>query len=331
MKKAAFSVLIFFFLFTLTALPAAAYPDPAVKEVYANDELEGYSLPYNLILPANYDESGSYPVILLLHGAGERGNDNEKQMKNAVDNLYKTRPELMADVIMLVPQCPAEEQWVDWPWTDGNYSTDEIPESKALSTAIKLLGEVLDNYACDRDRVYLMGLSMGGFGTWDALVRHGELFAAAVPICGGGDVSKADILKEIPIWCVHGTADQTVPFAGTEALYNAITAAGGDRITFDAVQDGTHGVWNHASTDGDLIDWMFEQNLTLRYPHETEPESEAAEAESTDDTQAADNTQAADPAPAPEGTNPLPILLAIAAIVIIGAAAALIITKRSNK
>ena len=278
-------VLLSFLLFltllcaAMTVSVSATRPDEArtLKEVYVNDALDGYEIPYVLYLPANYDESKSYPVLLLLHGAGERGNDNELQLFHAVDELYETRQALMDECIFLVPQCPTDELWVDWPWENGNYNLDEIPESKALSTVMKILDGVLKNYAADTDRVYIMGISMGGFGTWDALVRHEPIFAAGVPLCGGGDPSKADILKEIPIWCVHGTVDSAVPFAGTEEMYNTIVSAGGERITFEPMEGMNHNIWDYATTNGDLIDWLFAQNLQLRYPHapETEPVTEA--------------------------------------------------------
>ena len=261
----------------MTVSVSAIRPDEArtIKQVYVNEELDGYEIPYVLYLPANYDTSKSYPVLLLLHGAGERGNDNDLQLFHGVDELYETRQAVMDECIFLVPQCPLNEQWVDWPWVNGNYALDEIPESKALSTVMKLLGEILETYAADRNRVYIMGISMGGFGTWDALVRHESVFAAGVPLCGGGDPTKADLLKEIPIWCVHGTIDSAVPFAGTEEMYNTIVAAGGERITFEPMEGMDHNIWDYATTNGDLIDWLFAQNLELRYPPETEPVTEA--------------------------------------------------------
>lgn len=277
MKKAKFllSVLLCMtvLLGALCISVSAVRPDESrtQKAVYVNAELDGYEIPYVLYLPANYDEAKEYPVLLLLHGAGERGNDNELQLFHGVDELYETRQTLMDECIFLVPQCPLDELWVDWPWENGNYALDEIPESKALSTVMKLLNEILDTHAADKNRVYIMGISMGGFGTWDALVRHEATFAAGVPLCGGGDPSKADILKEIPIWCVHGTVDSAVPFAGTEEMYNTIVSAGGERITFEPMDGMDHNIWDYATTNGDLIDWLFAQNLELRYPPETEP------------------------------------------------------------
>jgi len=294
----------------LTLCVSAVRPDESrtIREVYVNDGLDGYRIPYVLYLPADYDENGSYPVLLFLHGADERGDDNERQLFHCVDELYDTRPALMDETIFLLPQCPADEQWVDWPWTDGCYSADEIPESRALSTVMEILDKVLTGYACDTDRVYIMGISMGGYGTWDALVRHESVFAAGVALCGGGDPTKAERLKEIPIWSAHGTADTTVPYTGTREMYDAITAAGGERITFVPIRGGGHLIWDDVIHGGEAADWLFAQNLTLRYP--PAPENEPAGEEQ----------------PAGEGGSPVGVIAAAAAALVI--AAALTVKKR---
>lgn len=308
----------------LSVSVSAARPEEArtLKQVYVNEELDGYEIPYVLYLPANYDEAKEYPVLLLLHGAGERGNDNELQLFHAVDELYETRQALMDECIFLVPQCPLNELWVDWPWENGNYALDEIPESKALSTVMKILDGVIKAYAADTNRVYIMGISMGGFGTWDALVRHEPIFAAGVPLCGGGDPSKVDILKEIPIWCVHGTVDSAVPFAGTEEMYNTIVAAGGERITFEPMEGMDHNIWDYATTNGALIDWLFAQNLELRYPPETEPVTEAV-------------TNPVEPGVEPvieqtgESSTPMAVVVVIA-VLAIGAVVGFVFTRKKK-
>lgn len=238
----------------------------AAYKTFESQQNTGYSLVYRIYVPADYDASKTYPVILFLHGAGERGNDNNLQVNSTVQNLFDTRPELLEQTIVVAPQCPLNEQWVDYPWSKGNYSSDTVKESKALSTAFEILSSVLGEYSCDTDRVYAMGLSMGGYGTWDMIVRHGDTFAAAVPLCGGGDASKADYLKNIPIWTYHGTADQTVRFKGTKAMVDAITAAGGEKIKFNAVEGAGHNIWTEATTNGELIDWLFAQKLSDRMP-----------------------------------------------------------------
>jgi dienelactone hydrolase len=142
--------------------------------------------------------------------------------------------------------------------------------SRALTAAYEVLQDVLGKYSCDRDRVYAMGLSMGGFGTWDLLMRYPDTFAAGVPICGGGDPSKAEILKNIPIWTRHGTADPTVPYAGTKGMYDAICAAGGEKIVFESVEGGVHNVWTDLTKNPELYKWLFAQKLSDRFPKEEE-------------------------------------------------------------
>lgn len=331
MKRLLRMILIFTVVssFFLLSFSVSAYPDNAVKEFYQNDAAgSGYKIAYTLFLPENYDAGKTYPLLLILHGAGERGDDNELQMKNAVQNLYDTRPELLNGSYVLCPQCPLDEQWVDYPWANGNYSTDEVPESRSMQTAIALLRDVIRNYSVDWNRVYVFGMSMGGYGTWDALVRHEALFAAGVPLCGGGDPSKAELLKEIPIWAYHGTADGAVQFAGTKEMVDTILGAGGERITFTPVEGGSHNMWDPASLNGDLIDWLYAQKLTLR--HDAPEEGLLPEPEP--DTEAVTE-------PVPEGETPaapsaavsVPVIVGIIAAVLVIAAAVTVTAMKKKK
>lgn len=260
------AILLFTCVFGSFADTRVSVLGESVAETKESKNNPGYTLPYRLYVPADYDPSKSYPVLLFLHGAGERGNDNESHVNATVQNLFNKRPDTLSQTIVICPQCPAGEQWVDYPWANGNYSTDSVKESKALSTAYEILESILDNFSCDKDRVYIMGLSMGGYGTWDMLVRHGDTFAAGVPLCGGGDPSKAEYLKDIPIWTYHGTADGTVKYEGTNEMYNAIVAAGGTKITFTSVENAGHNVWTEATCNAKLIDWLFAQRLYDRFP-----------------------------------------------------------------
>ncbi|MDO4815088.1 MAG: prolyl oligopeptidase family serine peptidase [Bacillota bacterium] len=267
MKKRAFCLLICM----LMLLSVPAYGDESqfpiaekfTEHVFVNEELDGFELPYRLFVPQKYNSQKEYPVILFLHGIGECGNDNSSQFQNGVQTLFDTCPELLEECIFILPQCPEGQQWVGTVPDDlfnGNYSTDTMAETEAMQSAIKLLESILAEYSCDKNRVYVMGLSMGGFGTWDALVRHGELFAAGVPLCGGGDEAYAKELADIPIWTYHGTADPIVEFDGTKHMVELITEAGGENIIFTAVENGTHDVWSEATTNPELIKWMFAQS-----------------------------------------------------------------------
>ena len=235
------------------------------------DETDGYTMPYRLFLPEDYEAGGSFPVLLFLHGAGQRGTDNENQLTVGVNRLFRADDRL-TETIIICPQCPEGEQWVDQDWSRGNYSTETIPESRAMRAVLSILDRVESEYRCDTDRVYAVGLSMGGFGVWDLLARHGERFAAGVPVCGGGDPEKAEALSEIPIWAYHGEKDPVVPFEGTKEMYESVSRFGKDRMIFTPIPDGEHAIWDQAFRSTEMIEWLFAQNLSLRAPA---PETEA--------------------------------------------------------
>ena len=145
---------------------------------------DGTELPYRIYVPSDYDPSKLYPVVTILHGAGERGSDNQSQLKNMVAELFNQTDSKYIDAIVICPQCPSGQQWVDTPWANGNYSVDSVPESNELQTAYELVEWTKYNLSTDHNRYYMMGLSMGGFGTWDMIMRHRDSFTAAVALCG---------------------------------------------------------------------------------------------------------------------------------------------------
>lgn len=220
------------------------------------------SMPYRLYVPENYDASKEYPVIVLLHGAGERGSDNISQLVHVFDDLFKTHKATW-DSIIIAPQCPSGKRWVETDWAKGDYDSSLIPEQQ-LGTVMKILETIKTQYNTDTDRTYAMGLSMGGFGTWNLLMNHSDVFAAGVPICGGADHRKAELMADVPVWTFHGTADGSVPYAGTETMVNAIKKAGGQKITFVTYEGAGHGIWKDAAQTEGLIDWLFAQKLSDR-------------------------------------------------------------------
>ena len=226
-------------------------------------ENNGFTLPYRLYIPKNYDCGEMYPLLVFLHGAGERGTDNEKQLLH-VQHLFNDPTSPVYDAIVLAPQCPEESQWVLWPWEKGNYNIDVTPESPGLETLCMLIDECRDFYNIDDDRLYVTGLSMGGFGTWDLLSRHGARFAAGMPVCGGGDPSYAELLKRIPVRMFHGSEDDAVPVACSRQMYAAIRKAGGQIIDYTEFDGAGHGIWGTVYEDRDNIDWLFSQTLTER-------------------------------------------------------------------
>ncbi len=255
---------------TTTSAPAKK-PDPKMsavsklinpqtafkKETFAASN--GINLPYRIYVPEDYSEDYAYPVVIFLHGAGERGTDNEKTLNNVIPNLYIKKTSPFYHAIVIVPQCPENMQWVNTPWANGNYSLDSVPISKSMTAAVELLDSVIGTYSVNTDRQYVMGLSMGGFGTWDLIMRYPERFAAAIPFCGGADPKQAENLAKIPIWTFHDTTDPTVPVSGTQATVEAIKAAGGTLITYTETSRYAHNVWTPGSQTPALPGWLFEQ------------------------------------------------------------------------
>ena len=227
------------------------------KKTFTADD--GFTLPYLIYLPADYNEDTAYPVLLFLHGAGERGTDNRNQLNNVIAKLYEDTSSPFYHTIVVAPQCPNDMQWVDTPWANGNYIQNRIPISKPLSAAVQMMDSLLTEYSINPNRQYVMGISMGGFGTWDLIMRYPDRFAAAVPICGGADPTKAKLLVDMPIWTFHDTTDGVVPCSGTQMMYKAMVNAGCKDVTYTETAQYGHGVWDAAvATDG-LFNWMFDK------------------------------------------------------------------------
>lgn len=225
---------------------------------------DGTQIAYRLYVPFDYDESRDYPVLLLLHGAGERGNDNMGNLVHIVSNLFNISKTPVTDAIIVAPQCPVGNQWVDTPWANGSYDTSRVKISNELRAVMEIMDAVEDEFSTDYDRYYVMGLSMGGFGTWDVLMRESDYFAAGVPICGGADPNMAEKLVNVPIWTFHGSADPTVPVSGTREMAAAMEAAGSTVFTYEEIAGAGHGIWGTVASRKDVIDWLFEQRLSDR-------------------------------------------------------------------
>lgn len=216
------------------------------------------TLPYRLYVPFNYTPEKSYPLLVNLHGAGLRGSDNQQHL-GFIDMAMKN-PELSVDeAIIIFPQCPENELWVDTSWSKGSYSLDSTPESNELKAVVELIGQLQEKYSVDASRIYAMGYSMGGYGTWNLLMNHPELFAAGVPMCGAGDPSKANVLKDIPVWAVHGALDPTVPVAGSRDMAAAIETAGAKDFHYTELPDAVHDVWNYTYGNAEIFTWLFNQ------------------------------------------------------------------------
>ena len=201
------------------------------------------SLGYLLSLPEGYDEDKSkrWPLVLFLHGAGERGADLEKNRAHGpFKELAKGRK---IPAIVIAPQCPAGDWWAS---------------EKMLAVVKGLLDDAEKRYRVDRSREVLTGLSMGGYGTWALAEMYPKRFAALAPICGNGDVSKVAVLKDVPIWTVHGDMDAAVPVQGTRDLVAALRAAG-SRVRYDEIAGGGHDTWTQTYAQDAFWGWLLAQ------------------------------------------------------------------------
>ena len=220
---------------------------------------EGDSLLYRLMRPLNNDESQKYALVLFLHGAGERGNDNSLQLTNGVNNFASNLNRKLFPCYVVVPQCEKGYRWVETDWKLPSHTMPDTP-SVYLNYTIKLIDSLIKNLNIDPKRIYITGISMGGFGTWDAISRWPKKFAAAVPVCGGADTSKAGIIKDIPIWAFHGEKDQVVLTSRSRNMIQALKKAGGNPKYTEYPELG-HNIWGKVYTNQDLLIWLFSQTL----------------------------------------------------------------------
>lgn len=223
---------------------------------------EGDVLLYRALLPENYDETKSYPLILFLHGAGERGNDNEKQLVHGAKMFLNDEVRAGFPAILLFPQCPQDEYWanVHIDRSEDGLKLDfskEMPPSRPMKLVQALMGEWLAKPQVDNSRIYVMGLSMGGMGTFEILSRNPEMFAAAVPICGGGNPDKAELYAQnTAIWIFHGAKDNVVaPHFSTTMLQALQNAGGQPAITI--YPEANHNSWDPAFAEPELLPWLF--------------------------------------------------------------------------
>jgi predicted peptidase len=198
-------------------------------------------LNYLIYLPKGYGENPDekWPFILFLHGMGERGDDLELVKKHGIPKLLDTRDDF--PFVVISPQCPPDGWWGE--------------EVDALNA---LLDEALANYAIDPKRVYLTGMSMGGYGAWQLASLYPERFAAVVPICGGGNPAAASRLKDVPVWAFHGAKDAIVLLSESEKMVAGMRAVGGN-VRFTVYPEADHDSWTLTYDNPELYEWLLQQ------------------------------------------------------------------------
>lgn len=213
---------------------------------------------YRLLRPLETSPADRHPLVVYLHGAGERGDDNIRQLKYLPTWMIEKEIRQRHPCFLLVPQCRQDERWVDVSWADSQSTPAAHEPTTDLAAAILAMEQVLEREPVDPDRVLLTGLSMGGYGAWDLATRMPERFAALLPICGGGDERLAAKLVDLPIWAFHGDADKAVPVERSRAMIKAISAGGGNP-RYSELPGVGHDAWTTAYRDPQVLDWFFAQ------------------------------------------------------------------------
>lgn len=201
---------------------------------------------YLMFLPENYgNEHQRWPLIVFLHGAGARGNDPQKvKRRHGPPKIVEKQKDF--PFIVVSPQCPKDDFWSD-----------------RVEVLINLLDDIVARYKVDTERIYLTGLSMGGYGTWSLAYEYPERFAAIAPICGGGKRFMAPKLKDIPIWVFHGAKDEAVPLEESERMVDAIRKHGGN-VKLTIYPNAGHDSWTQTYDNQQLYDWFLEHRKSRK-------------------------------------------------------------------
>jgi predicted peptidase len=217
------------------------------KKSFKGRSVKALEIEYLLFLPAGYEneKEKEWPLMLFLHGAGERGTNLTKVTVHGPPKIVKERADF--PFILVSPQCPPGQTWSD-------------------ETLLGLLDEVVESHRVDATRVYLTGLSMGGYGTWSLGLKNPDRFAAIAPICGGGDYlpvllpapGKQAALKNLPVWVFHGAKDSLVPLSESQRMVDALKWAGNQNVKFTIYPEAEHDSWTETYQNQELYDWMLQ-------------------------------------------------------------------------
>lgn len=216
---------------------------------------------YLVLPPAKIEPGKKYPLVLFLHGAGERGTDPSVNLRmHFPAHMAKPEQREKYPCYLVVPQCRNNAMWMEAHWSKRESTPLKEKPNDQLAMAIAVLEKSIKSLPVDKQRVYLTGLSMGGFGSWELAMRRPELFAALAPVCGGGDERQAAKLKNIPIWTGHGDADGAVWVGRTRQLVDAVKQAKGN-VKYTEFKGVGHNSWTPFYTDKNgVVPWMFKQH-----------------------------------------------------------------------
>lgn len=228
---------------------------------------DGEVFRYRWAEPEKTEFGRRYPIVVLLHGAGERGTNNVDQLVHGAGPLLLYMKERGIAGYFLAGQMPCGEQWVNTPYSQTSHRMPKEPSTQ-MARLFETLDAVMREFPIDADRVYVTGVSMGGYGTWDAIQRRPGFFAAAMPVCGGGDTHLAWTIREVPIWAWHGDNDGVVPPCRSRSMVSALWDVDGN-VRYTEVAGRGHAAWLDAYAHKPALDWLFAQRR-IRRPDKAE-------------------------------------------------------------
>ena len=219
----------------------------------------GLTLKYRELTPVKTEARKKYPLVIFLHGSGERGDDNEKQLQHGGQMFLNPANQEKYPAYVLFPQCPQDSYWAFGKRPTFVNPMPFIEDTPEITATLKeLILSYITNHAVDPSRVYMIGLSMGGMGTYDMVSRFPELFAAAVPICGAAVLERLPAAKNVKFRIFHGDADNVVPVECSRAAYRVLKEAGAN-VEYHEFAGCGHGSWNPAFNHPDFMKWLFKQ------------------------------------------------------------------------
>lgn len=264
-RHAAFVIGLVVWVCTANSLQAQSdRPDEGWRSKYesATFAAPGGQISYRMLRPAKIIAGKKYPLVLFFHGAGERGDDNRKQLIHAASDFASEDRTRDFPAFVIFPQCPAGQRWVESDW-DLKSGRGQIPEepSAAMSLSLELVERLITEQPIDDRRVYVTGLSMGGMAAWFAAAKKPERFAAMLEVCGGSDPDWADRFAGVPIWGFHGQSDRVVPVSRGREMISALTEAGHHpELRFTEYPGVGHNSWTRTFARRDVFEWLFAQS-----------------------------------------------------------------------
>lgn len=253
--------LILFFLVAASFIAAQAQNTYEYKEFVST---EGQNINYRLLTPRDMKAGKKYPLVIFLHGLGERGSDNELQLKHGGQMFLNPSNQEKYPAYVIFPQCPVTTFWA---YQSIPSSFEELKAEENMTAVFRAVKEMIDQYrampSVDASRVYIMGVSMGAMATYDMVSRFPEVFAAAIPICGAVGPGRIGAAKNVKFRIFHGDADPTVPVECSRRACRELKAAGADVEYFEIAGCG-HLSWNPAFNKEDFMQWLFKQKKSRR-------------------------------------------------------------------